>query len=241
MPNHQIKGSSEEDRQERERLETRKRELKKAGQALSKEEEQRRKVLGTTAREGALSIGPPFSLRLDWWQTPDDNPTIVKTWAGQQEIHKIARAAQDAFHEIGALESLFDHACVLRCPVEYRKKKSDQNKPVEPFYFDARRFAHPHDTGFSLDVQDAETLAHPAVELLCLIGLQRFRPAPSVRKWVFEYATWSQPTPTPIASAIVCGALPVNAGRRYHFALLFRDDQRRYKAFDFATLIRGER
>jgi CRISPR-associated protein Csb3 len=236
-----IEGLSEEDRQERDRLEARKRDLKKNRQVLSKQEEERRKVLGTTAREGVLSIGTPFSLRLDWWQTHDDDLTTVKTWAGRQEVHKVARAAQDALHEITALESLFNHACVLRCPEEYRKKKSDQNTAVEPFYFDARRFAHRLDTGFSLDVQDAETLAHPAVELLCVIGLQRFRPTSSSRKWVFEYSTWSQPLPAPVAAAVVCGALSDNAGRQYQFRFLFRDDQRRYKAFDFATLIGGKR
>jgi CRISPR-associated protein Csb3 len=236
-----IEGLSEEDRRERDQLEARKRELKKNRQALSKHEEERRKVLGTMAREGSLSIGSPFWLRLDWWQIDDEDATTVKTWAGQQEVHKVARAAQDALNEITALEGLFDYDCVLRCSAEYRKKKSDQNTPVEPFCFDARRFAHALDTGFSLDVQDAETLAHPAVELLCMIGLQRFRPAPSSRKWLFEFSTWSQPTPAPVAAAIVCGALSVNVSRRYQFRLLFRDDQRRYKAFDFATPIGGKR
>ena len=130
---------------------------------------------------------------------------------------------------------MFDHRCVLRMPHEYRKNKREQGKSVEPFYFDARRFAHALDTGFSLDAQDADTVAHPAVELLCLVGLQRFRPAATDKKWTFEYSVWSLPLPTSVAAALASGAVP--AGQRYRFTLLFRDDQKRYKAFGFATPI----
>lgn len=230
-----IEGLCEEDRRERDQLEALKRELKKKGQRLSEHKEERRKLLGTMAREGALFIDSAFSLTVNWWQTADGEATTVKTWAGQQEIHKVARAAQDALRHITTLEGFFDQAYVLRCPREYRKKKSDDTQPVEPLYVDARRFAHALDAGFSLDVQGAEALAHPAVELLSVIGLQRFRPAPTSTKWVFEYSTWSQPMPASIAPAVVCGALPGYADRRYRFRLRFRDDQRRYKAFDFAT------
>jgi hypothetical protein len=37
---------------------------------------------------------------LDWWQAADDEAT-PKAWAGLQEIHKVARAAQDAIPSIG--------------------------------------------------------------------------------------------------------------------------------------------
>ncbi len=77
---------------------------------------------------------------LGQWQTADDDATSPKTWAGRQEIHKIARASQDALIDIRNrdLEDLMNHSCVMRTPKEYQKNKVDQNKPVEPFYFDAR-------------------------------------------------------------------------------------------------------
>lgn len=200
--------------------------------------EQRRKELGEKARAGAIVLGPPFSLKLDWWQTSNEDDTTPKTWAGLQELHKIARAAQDALLNIVELRELFNYGCVMRAPQEYCKKDSDDKKPVEPFYFDARRFAHALDAGFSLDVQNAETIAHPAVELLSLIGLQRFRPAVTSTKGVFEYSTWSAPLSAPVAAAAVCGAVP--AGKRYQFRLQFRDDQKRYKAFGFATPVGGQ-
>ena len=54
----------------------------------------------------------------------------------------------------------------------------DAKKKVEPFYFDARRGpnAHSRDVGFSPNDLQMTTTAYPAVELLCLVGLQRCLP-----------------------------------------------------------------
>lgn len=228
-----ISGLSEEERQEREALEAEIRHLKKQNMKLPDDKEERRKELGTSAREGVVRLGKPFTMILNWWKAADEDSTTPKTWAGRQELHKVARAAQDALSNGGELTELFDYGCVFRVPREYCKKDLDHKKPVEPFYFDARRFAHALDAGFSLDVQDAETIAHPAVELLSLIGLQRFRPTSTSNRRAFEYSLWSIPLPAPVASPVVCRAVPT--GHRYRFQLLFRDDQKRYKAFDFAT------
>jgi CRISPR-associated protein Csb3 len=232
-----ITGLNQEQRRERDILEERRRQLKKAGQRLSRDDEARRNELGDLARTGPVQVEAPFGILLDWWQTSEDDQSAPKTWAGRQEIHKIATAAQEALVD-RASSGLFDYACVLRLPHDYRKGRADHKKAVEPFYFDARRFAHPLDAGFSLDVQDAETVAHPAVELLCLIALQRFRPsAVKGQKWLFEYTMWSGPLPAAVAPAVVCGV--VAGDRRYRFPLVFRDDQKRYKAFGLATPIGG--
>jgi CRISPR-associated protein Csx14 len=237
-----ITGLTQADREEREALEAEKKQLKRQGKELSGDKETRRKELGTMARAGALSLRTPFNLLLNWWQTSDDdNVKTPKTWAGLQEIHKVARAAQDAIGTIADLTELLNHSCVLVMPNEYRKSEGDEKKTVEPFYFDARRFAHALDVGFSLDIQGAETAAYPAVELLALIGLQRFRPGAFNEKWWFEYTTWVWPINAPIAAAVVSGAVPLQPERRYRFRLLFRDDQKRYKAFSYATQTGGER
>lgn len=228
----EVSGLTQDERGEREKLEKERRDLGKA-QSLPEDKERRRKELGEKARKGALRLGDPFGVLLDWWQTADDEAT-PKTWAGRQEIHKVARAAQDALPSIGAL---FDHGCVLRAPEEYRSKARDGVKSVEPFYFDARRFAHSLDVGFSLDVIEAETIAHPAVELLSLIGLQRFRPAPAPVKWSFDYWTWSRPLRAPVAAGVASGAVPAPVRVGYRFPLRFRDDQKRYKAFGRAKTI----
>src|SRR5208337_2949303 len=112
-----------------------------------------------------------LSVRLDWWLDERSVGASLKTWAGQQKVTTISRAM---LHTASTLEEIhgpwLDVGRLARDP-------DPPNKVVEPFYFDARRFAHSLDVGFSLDAQGAETVAHPAVELLCLIGLQRFRPA----------------------------------------------------------------
>jgi CRISPR-associated protein Csb3 len=229
-----LEGLSDAERQELKSLETRKQELKKQKKKLDPQEEKRRKALGDKARSGRLTLGEPFSLLLDWWQTEDE--TTPKTWAGKQEIHKIARAAQKALSPavINNPEDILDYACVLRSTREYAKK-SDENKKVAPFYFDARSFVHSLDTGFSLDVQELELMAYPAVELLALVGLQRFRPAAQGQD--FDYWIWTHPMPALVAAAIVCGAASAEASIRYRFRLRFRDDRGRYKAFEYANLI----
>jgi CRISPR-associated protein Csb3 len=234
-----IAGLTHQEREEREALELEKKQLKKQGKELSVEKETRRKELGTMARAGSILLGSPFNLLLNWWQTSEDDVKTPKTWAGLQEIHKVARAAQDAIGNIADLTGLFNHSCLLVMPNEYRKNAIDEKKTVEPFYFDSRRFAHALDVGFSLDVQGAETAAYPAVELLALIGLQRFRPSLSDEKWWFEYATWARPINAPLGAAVVSGAVPLQPGQRYRFRLFFRDDQKRYKAFSYATQIGG--
>ena len=234
-----ISGLSEAERKEREELEKQKRDLKKRREKLPSEQEKRRVELGEQARAGGIRIGKPFDLMLDWWNKGDDEAT-PKTWAGLQELHKIARAAQDALSDVGDLTMLLDWGCVLRMPQEYRKGESDASKPVEPFYFDARRFAHALDVGFSLDVQKAETVAHPGVELLSLIGLQRFRPANAPVKWSFDYCIWSYPLGVPVAAAVFSGVIPIPGKQAYRFPLRFRDNQKRYKAFGPAILVGGE-
>lgn len=236
----EVSGLSEAELKERDALESQSRELKKKGERLPPNLEKRRRELGERAREGVIWLGKPFHLTLDWWQTSDEE-AVPKTWAGRQELHRIARAAQDALAGVSELAKLLDYGCVLREPREYRKKKSDDRKAVEPFYFDARRFAHSLDVGFSLDVQDAETIAHPAVELLCLIGLQRFRPvATSNEKWSFDYWIWSMPLSAPVAAAVFSGVSSVPGRRTYRFRLRFRDDQKRYKAFSMAIPTGGD-
>jgi CRISPR-associated protein Csb3 len=83
-------------------------------------------------------------------------------------------------------------------------------------------------------------MAHPGVELLCLVGFQRFRPvANGKEKWSFDYWTWSTPLSALVAAAVFSGFSDVPQKRGYTFRLRFREDQKRYKAFGHSTLIIG--
>ena len=178
-------------------------------------------------------FGPPFSLTLDWWQSEDEE--TPKTWSAQQEIHRIAAAARAGLEGHSNVCALLDWSCVLRPTAEYRKTENEEEKKVEPFYFDARRYVHALDTGFSLDKQKIETIAHPAVELLALVGLQRFRPVAGEARGILDYFVWTSPLPPLVASAVAAGAVPHPDARRYYSRLRYRDNQRRYKAFSRAT------
>lgn len=230
-----ISGLSASDRDTLKQLERRKR----VGN-LSLEEEEMRAKLGKMARSGSLTIGKPFGLLLDWWNVGEDegsDAAVPKTWAGRQEIEKIAVALQNALKdtEIKKLQMIFDYNCVIRKPNEDGTKSSREGK-VEAFYFDDRRFAHRLDAGFSLDALNLESVSYPAIELLCLIGLQRFRPSPTtghIRS--FDYYVWTEPLGVTVGMAAVCGAVQVPGSSHYRFSLRPRDDQERYKAFSKAV------
>ena len=229
-----ISGLSASDRDTLKSLESR----KKTGH-LSPEEEEKLSKLGKKARKGSLTIGKPFGLLLDWWNAEDDegdDVAVPKTWAGRQEIEKMAVALQNALSGIQDkdLQMMLDYNCIIRKPKEDGMKARSEGK-VEAFYFDDRRFAHRLDAGFSLDALKLESVSYPAVELLCLIGLQRFRPSPTTGQTrSFDYWVWTRPLGVTVGRAAACGAIQAAGSSHYRFSLRSRDDQKRYKAFSKA-------
>jgi CRISPR-associated protein Csb3 len=176
----------------------------------------------------AIEVGPPFRpLRLDWWQDNRAGGKDLKVWAGSMESYGIARAMQFAmrgaqFHSPG----LFNVGMVIPDPADSRKKK-------EPYYFDARRGenAHSRDVGFSPNDLDMTTTAFPAVELLCLVGLQRCLPATTNQPRVFDYYTWSHPIFPELLRPAVAGILTIPGTRGYRFENRYRTGQKKHKAF----------
>jgi CRISPR-associated protein Csb3 len=176
----------------------------------------------------AIEVGPPFRpLRLDWWQDERAGGKELKVWAGSMESYGIARAMQavlreEAFHS----PRVFDVGMVVPDP-------NDTNKKKEPYYFDARRGpnAHSRDVGFSPNDLAMTTTAFPAVELLCLVGLQRCLPAKTDRRQVFDYYTWHQPLLPELLCATVPGELQLPGARGYRFENWYRTGQKKHKAF----------
>jgi hypothetical protein len=178
----------------------------------------------------ALLLPSPFNLRLDWWQDRRSGGQSLKVWAGTMESGGIARAMAEAIRG-HATDSLFDWSEVVFNQGESEKKR-------EPFYFDARRApnSHSRDIGFSPNDLKLETMAFPAVEVLGLVGLQRFRPA-ALPGRLFEYRTWGEPITARIASVVVNGALDLPGTYRWQFENWFRTGQRKHKAFRPAILV----
>lgn len=239
---------------ERSALEVEYTKSKKSGQKLPDAQEARRKYLGGLLRAGAITVGEPFRLLLDWWQADSDE--VPKTWAGSMQVRRVAMAALAECPYAFTFQGPFEHSCVLR-PVDDDADDEEEGESIdegkaEPFYFDSTRGTHatPLDIGFSpnklsvirpstrgnrgrvkLKQAKMESEAFPAVEFLALIGLQRFRPMPTNTPRVFDYCAWTVALPPSIAAAAACGLLPGTGGESYRFENGFRTDQRKHKGF----------
>ncbi len=181
-----------------------------------------------------VSIGGPFrSIIIDWWETDRTGARDLKVWAGTMESFGIAHSMQHAmkdkqFHS----QDLFDIGIVVRTPNNPGKKK-------EPYYFDARRApnAHSRDVGFSPNDLSLTSIAHPAVEFLCLVGLQVARPVPTRESRVYRYHTWHSALPSSLILAVSTGSLGPAGTRAYQFENWFRTGQKKHKAFRSAIAI----
>ncbi len=179
------------------------------------------------ATASPILIEKPFALLLDWWKSGERTTSNLKVWAGTMESFRIARAMQQTMKA-----PAFSSENLLNCGM-IAYDADDSDKKVEPFYFDARRGlnAHSRDVGFSPNDLGLMTIASPAVELLCLIGLQRIRPVPAGKPRLFDYYTWAQPLPVALAPVAAAGLLGSSAVQGYRFESWFRTGQRKHKAF----------
>jgi len=180
---------------------------------------------------GSLAIVSPISIRLDWWEDKS-----IKPWAGSMKENKIFLAMCNAIDPQCA--DPFDQGGVVldpQLPPSLGKRQGAKAKKREPFYFDARRgsSALPIDVGFSTDALGISTVAHPVVEALCLIGLQRCRPKPTETPRVFDYYAWRAPLPISIVPAAVSGL--IGSGDCYRFVNSFRTDQKKHKTYTSAS------
>lgn len=112
--------------------------------------------------------------------------------------------------------------------------------PVEqpkPFYFDSRLSRMTSlDMGFSTE-KFTPTFS-PAVELLAVVGLQRFRPQTVTDRERYAFSSWRAPLPVAVAAAVAHGLIPSLVDRRYVFPLVVRTGGK-YKAFGPAQLERS--
>lgn len=179
-----------------------------------------------------MRLGDPFGLVLDWWGTMPHANKALKVWAGSMRSVRIAHAMKQAVAKAVDFENLFEHAAVVYDP-------NNPNKKVEPFYFDSRRGwnAQSLDIGFAPDGLSMTTAAYPAVEFLCLVGLQRCRPAGTKQRRVFDYTTWSVPLSLVAAGACCQGLVPQAAQARFRFENGFRTNQKKHKSFLPATFL----
>ena len=176
-----------------------------------------------------IDIGTPFRpFRLDWWHDSRSGGRELKVWAGKMESVRIAEAMQYAMRidERFKTSELFEVGLIAFEP-------GDPEKKVEPYYFDSRRGpnAHSRDVGFSPNDLGLTTTAFPAVELLCLVGLQRCRPAKTNQGRIYDYFTWTSPVLPELLPAVVTGQIRTAGSQGFRFENWFRTGQKKHKAF----------
>jgi len=171
-----------------------------------------------------MLLAAPFDLLLDWWHAADSKQ--LKVWAGSMRSVRIAEAMRAAMASVPELGALFDFAGVVYAPDQPSKK-------IEPYYFDSRRgqSSQAIDIGFAPDALKMKSAAHPAVEFLCLVGLQRFRPAGTKQRRMFVYYIWHDPLPLIVAASVASGMVRLANIDRFQFENAFRTDQKKHKSF----------
>ncbi|MCC6422355.1 MAG: type I-U CRISPR-associated protein Cas8c [Phycisphaerales bacterium] len=160
-----------------------------------------------------LKIGDA-ALILDWWKDESVKEAGFKTWSGAQTPKPIIDGMLEHIRTIDDSESLWKAMPIL--------------KP-KPFYYDSRMSRLTAiDSGFS--TKGFVITFSPAVELLALVSLQRFRPSTISGREYYGFATWSEPLSISVAAAVMHGLVPVLESARYRFPLVVRTGGK-YKAF----------
>ena len=176
-------------------------------------------------------IGKPFrDLSIDWWVNDRTGARDLKVWAGRMESCGIAIDLKFAMADPRfSTPDIFNVGMVVT-------NHDDASSKREPYYYDARRApnAHSRDVGYSPNDLGLTSTAHPAVELLCLIGLQVARPANTEVKRIYDYTTWTTPLPTNLILAAATGSLELPGSRTFRFENWFRTGQKKHKAFRYA-------
>ena len=116
-------------------------------------------------------------------------------------------------------------------PDEFANLLSQRILQKGRFGFDPGPAWNALDVGFSLNEHGVEVESSPATELLAAIGLQRFRPVMNDDRDGFDYFTWHSPSPPPVASAAMVGAIRDRRALRYRASVTTRGQ---YAALGFA-------
>jgi CRISPR-associated protein Csx14 len=172
---------------------------------------------------------PSSVLRIDWWRDETRPPGKgsaetcargeFKTWAGNQSPQQIIYdQLLPAMRRI--VESSTPNWFSVRVPLSGR------------FGFDHTAAVEAIDAGWSPDKLELPVATSPAVELLAMIGLQRFRPATCKSRFQFAYSTWRDPATALIAALKASCALSDTLAQRFTFGIGTRGD---YRFFGAAT------
>lgn len=166
---------------------------------------------------------PKSRLVIDWWCDRTRKPhakssetfakSDFKTWSGNQSPQQIVYDKLLPAIRLIVTESSEQDIFFARANLSGR------------FGFDHSAALKAIDVGWSTDKHNVGVGTSPVVELLAMIGLQRFRPR-KAKKDYYDYQFWTVPLACPVAAASVGGALPSFASSAFRFQIAKRGDYR---------------
>ena len=189
-----------------------------------------------------MRLPKPFDLLLDWWNDEEAQEQKLKTWTAGQRVtdllinhhKKHKRSGETHFARIPSMREHFARA-VREYPHDWIRAALPIEAPMA-FSYDSRLSRN---NALDLGHTDAGVLAFsPAVDVLVLIALQRFRPR-MLTQWSRNvFCTWREPLPVEIASVAALGMIPHLITDCYEFPIKRRDSQGRFKLFGHAQRTR---
>ncbi|MCC7409727.1 MAG: type I-U CRISPR-associated protein Cas8c [Phycisphaeraceae bacterium] len=192
-----------------------------------------KKLLESLRRELPIVFAGAIVFLIDWFCDEFGGGSRFKTWAGQQSVLDIARAMHSEVTCMAqnADPSLWRNARDIDLPFNFDSDLGGQGSGIDiGFVFDALAGS---------ETTRIKGTCRPALELLCFVGLQRFRPREIPRQNRFVFNTWHCPLPPSVASAVVCGAVSVGEESLHEFKLLYRTKY--LKSFLPCILFQGDR
>lgn len=181
-----------------------------------------------------VRLRAPFNLLLDWWRDEQAQDQKLKTWTAGQRVTDLFIG----YHKgRGYVPSMREHfACAARqWPLDWLRASLPIKAPSS-FGFDSRLSRN---NALDLGHTEGGTFQFsPAVEVLALIGFQRFRPL-MVTQWSRNrYCTWREPLPVAVAAVAALGCIPTLVDCSFEFPVIRRDSQGRFKLFGQAEPVR---
>jgi len=190
-----------------------------------------------------MKLGKPFNLLLNWWTNEEAQGQKLKLWTAGQRVTDILlghhkkkmkrkKGQPDETMRIYTPSTREHFATVVRKhPDDWLRKAVPIDSPAA-FSFDSRLSRN---NALDLGHFTHGTLAFsPAIDVLCLVGLQRFRPE-TIETWNRNrFCTWSQPLPVIVAPLAALGRISSLIDQCFEFPVKARDSQGRFKLFGHA-------
>ena len=211
------------------------------GEAVEKDDDDA-ELNADRGRISPMRLLEPFNLLLNWWNDDQAQAQKLKTWTAGQRVTDLligyrTRRKGNAGPSETHIPSMREHfaRAVQEQPLDWLRATLPVEAPSS-FSFDSRLSRN---NALDLGHTERSTFRFsPAVDVLTLIGLQRFRPL-MVEQWSRNrYCTWREPLPVEIAPVAALGVITHLVDDCFEFPVKPRDAQGRYKLFGHAQPVR---